>query len=250
MSDARAGLVGRDAELAALRAFLDSARNDGAALLLTGDPGVGKTALLDAAVDTSRAAGMRVIRGSGIEFESELGFAVLHQLVLPLAAELGRLPESQRAALDVALGLEDGSAPSQIAVLNAALALFAEAAADDPLLLVIDDLHVVDQPSIAAIGFIARRVHGRRIGVLAARRSGPDGAFRPTGVAELDVAPLTDADSLRLLARSFAHLPRRVLSSVADDAQGNPLALLEFAGTTGASGDRASRIRRPGPGRT
>ncbi|NKY63139.1 AAA family ATPase [Gordonia rubripertincta] len=245
MSDARAGLVGRDAELAALRTFLDSTRIDGAALLLTGDPGVGKTALLDAAVDTSRAAGMRVIRGSGIEFESELGFAVLHQLVLPLAAELGRLPESQRAALEVALGLEDGSAPSQIAVLNAALGLFAAAAADDPLLLVIDDLHVVDQPSIAAIGFIARRVQGRRIGVLAARRSGPGGAFRPTGVAELDVTPLTDADSLRLLARRFAHLPRSVLSSVAGDAQGNPLALLEFAGTTGASGDRAGWVGGP-----
>lgn len=237
--DAPAGLVGRDDELAALGSFLDVARTDGAALLLTGDAGVGKTALLDAAVELAVAAGMRVIRGSGIEFESEISFAVLHQLVLPLSAELDRLPAAPRAALDVALGLEHGNTPSQIAVLNATLTLFTEAANESPVLLVIDDLHVVDQPSIAAIGFVARRVTGRRLGVLAARRSGPDGAFRPTGVPELDVAPLTDGDALRLLSWRFAHLPRRILSAVADDAQGNPLALLEFAGSTEVSGDRA-----------
>ncbi|CAL9345896.1 hypothetical protein SUDANB21_00373 [Streptomyces sp. enrichment culture] len=245
------GLVGREGELAELAAFLDGVGTDGAALLLIGDPGVGKTALLDATAELAVAKGVRVVRGSGVEYETDISFAGLHQLVGSLPDELGRLPRTMREALEVALGLGAGPAPSRIAVLNAALALFDEAAKERPLLLVVDDLHVVDQASQAAVGFVARRVRGRRIGLLGAQRVESGASFPSTGLPELGIAPLDDADALRLLSRSFAHLPRRVLTTVAHEAQGNPLALLEFAGSTGASGGGHGQAagRASGPGR-
>jgi len=245
------GLVGREGELAELAAFLDMARMDGAVLLLTGDPGVGKTALLDATAELAVAKGVRVVRGSGVEYETDISFAGLHQLVGSLPDELGSLPRSVREALEVALGLGAGPASSRIAVLNAALALFDEAAKERPLLLVVDDLHVVDQASQAAVGFVARRLGGRRIGLLGAQRAESGESFPSTGLPELEIAPLDDADALRLLSRRFAHLPRRVLSTVAHEARGNPLALLEFAGSTGASGDQHGQGAgwASGPGR-
>ncbi|MEV7802191.1 LuxR family transcriptional regulator [Microbispora sp. NPDC088329] len=245
------GLVGRDHELAELATFLDTAGTDGAAILLTGDPGVGKTALLDATAELAVAKGTRVIRGSGVEYETDIGFAGLHQLVIPLSRELGRLPPPMREAVEVALGLGAGPAPSRIAVLNAALSLFGEAAREQPLLLVVDDLHVVDHASRSAVGFVARRLGGRRIGLLGALRAESSGSFQPTGLPELEVVPLDDANALRLLSRRFAHLPRRVLLTVAREAQGNPLALLEFAGSTTVSGDRHGKRAEwaSGPGR-
>lgn len=245
------GLVGRDHELDGLATFLDTAATDGAALLLTGDPGVGKTALLDATAELAVTKGTRVVRGSGVEYETDISFAGLHQLVASLPDELGRLPRSMREALEVALGLGAGPAPSRIAVLNAALSLFGEAAQEQPLLLVVDDLQVVDDASRSAVGFVARRLGGRRIGLLGAQRAESDKPFRPTGLAELEVAPLSDADALRLLSRRFAHLPRRIHSTVAREAQGNPLALLEFAGSTSVSGDRGGEGAgwASGPGR-
>ncbi|MFF9301720.1 ATP-binding protein [Streptomyces sp. NPDC014764] len=244
-------LVGRDRELAELAMFLDKAVTDGATVLLTGEPGVGKTALLDATAELAVAKGVRVIRGSGVEYETDISFAALHQLVAALPDELGRLPRPMREALEVALGLGAGLAPSRITVLNAALSLFDEAAAEQPLLLVVDDLHVVDQASRAAVGFVARRLAGRRIGLLGAQRPESGELFPSTGLTEIEVSPLNDADALRLLTRHFAHLPPRVRSSVARDAQGNPLAVLEFAGSIHVSGDRTSNEARwpSGPGR-
>ncbi|MFC7913381.1 ATP-binding protein [Streptomyces sp. NPDC057386] len=251
MSAGTTELVGRESELTELAAFLDTAAADGAVLLLTGDPGVGKTALLDATAGLAAARGTRVVRGSGVEYETDISFAGLHQLVGSLPDELDRLPRSARDALEVALGLRAGPAPSRIAVLNAALSLFDEAAKERPLLLVVDDLHVVDRASRAAVFFAARRLGGRRIGLLGAQRAEPGESSRPTGLPELEVLPLGDTDALRLLSRRFAHLPRRVLSTVAHEAQGNPLALLEFAGSTEHSGDRRGREagRASSPGR-
>nr|WP_262403313.1 LuxR family transcriptional regulator [Actinomadura sp. CNU-125] len=197
------------------------------------------------------AKGLRVVRGSGVEYETDIGFAGLHQLVASLSHELDRLPGSMREALEVALGLGTGPAPRPIAVMNAALSLFDEVAKEQPLLLVVDDLHVVDHASRSAVGFVARRLGGRRIGVLAARRPESGEPFPATGLTEVEVTPLNDADARRLLSRRFAHLPGRVLSTVAREAQGNPLALLEFAGSTSVSGDRDGNDAgwASGPGR-
>ncbi|WP_220448588.1 ATP-binding protein [Nonomuraea mesophila] len=245
------GLIGRDRELAELAMFLDKTAADGATVLLTGEPGVGKTALLDATAELAVAKGARVVRGSGVEYETDISFAGLHQLVAALPDELGRLPPAMREALEVALGLGAGPAPKPIAVMNAALSLFDEAAKEQPLLLVVDDLHVVDHASRSAVGFVARRLAGRRIGLLGARRPESGEPFPATGLTEVEITPLDDADALRLLSRRFAHLPRRILSTVAREAQGNPLALLEFAGSTSVSGDRngAGAGWASGPGR-
>ncbi|CND87394.1 transcriptional regulator%2C luxR family [Mycobacterium tuberculosis] len=198
-----------------------------------------------------RAKGARVVRGSGVEYETDISFAGLHQLVASLSHEPDRLPPPMREALEVALGLGVGPAPKPIAVMNAALSLFEEAAKEQPLLLVVDDLHVVDHASRSAVGFVARRLSGRRIGVLGARRPESGEPFPSTGLTEVEVTPLNDADARRLLSRRFAHLPGRVLSTVAREAQGNPLALLEFAGSTSVSGDRNGNEtgRTSGPGR-
>lgn len=229
-------LVGRDGELAALAVFLEEAAAGGSAVLVTGEAGVGKTALLDATAALAADLSMRVVRGGGVEYETDIGFAGLHQLVDSLAEELGRLPDATRSALEVALGLVDGPPPSRMAVLNGALALFRETARTGPLLLIVDDLHVIDDATRAAVSFVGRRLAGHRIGLLAARRTEAGASVPPSGLRELEIAPLEDADALRLLSGRFAHLPRRVLAELARDAQGNPLALLEFAGSTGLAG--------------
>ena len=216
-------LIGRDRELAALGSLLDEAVTDGATLLLTGEPGVGKTALLAAAAEMATTAGFEVIRGGGVEYETDVSFAGLHQLTGPLSDDLRRLPRSSRVAMEVALGLGSGPAPERLAVLNASLALFRQAASRGPLLIVIDDLHWLDRASGAAVGFVGRRLRGSRIGLLGAIRPDVGGFFERAGLPEYEVAPLSEADAMGLLARQFVHLPTRVLRRVADEAQGNPL---------------------------
>lgn len=235
------GLVGRDRELAELTEFVGRASMDGAAVLLTGDAGVGKTALLDAVADLARARGMRVIRGSGVEYERDVSFAGLHELVGSLSREFERVPDAMREALQVALGLRVGPTPDRIAVLNAALLLLSEAAKEQPLLVVVDDFHVLDDASRSTLSFAARRLAGRRIGLLGAWRTEADDSFPSIGVDELEIEPLDDADALRLLSVSFVDLPSRILQTVAREAQGNPLALLEFAAATSVSVGRDLR---------
>jgi hypothetical protein len=236
VSDVHAGtnrLVGRDRELATLESFLDEAVVDGATLLLTGEPGVGKTALLVAAADIASKQGVRVIRGGGVEYESDVSFAGLHQLVDRLSEDLRGLPRSSRASIEVALGIGSGRAPDRLAVLSASLALFRQAASTAPLLIVIDDLHWLDRASGAVVGFVGRRLRGSRIGLLGAIRPGAGGFFERAGLSEFPVGPLVEADAMELLTRQFVHLPTRVRRGVVEEAQGNPLALLEFAASAG-----------------
>ena len=224
-------LVGRDQELAVIRAFVDDCAAHGRALLLSGEPGIGKSALLDAAEETAATAGIRVLRAAGAESE-DVGFSGLNQLLLPLRAGLNRLDERQRNALNVALGFSDGPAGDRLVVSNAALALLLRSAADSPLLLIVDNLHWVDQASAHVLGFVARRLRGSRVGLLAAERTG---ATRPSALDApgYDVRPLDDDASARMIATRFPGLAPAVRRRIVTEARGNPLALLELpAGLT------------------
>jgi DNA-binding CsgD family transcriptional regulator len=235
---------GRAEELENIRVFLDRTAGDGAALLLSGEPGVGKSLLLEAAVDAARAAGMVVLTASGVEFEADVSFAALNQVLLPLHDQFDRLSCAHRDALAVALGLGDGPVYDRTVVSDAALTLLRRVSTDAPLLLVVDDLQWVDRSSAAVLGTIARKVIGSRVGFLAGFRSEADSYFEPSGLRVLEVRPLDPDASAGLVSTRFPMLAARVLQRVLDEAQGNPLALLELPS---ALSDPQRTARRPLP---
>jgi predicted ATPase len=154
-----ASLLGRSEELALVARFVDRVRAASDALLITGEAGVGKTALLDAARMAS-AAGFRILRASGTVFEAELSYAALNQVLLSLRGEFGRVSPACRDVLEVALGFGAGQVPDRLAVCNAILELLDRAAITHPILLVVDDLPWLDRASAAVLGSVARRLSG------------------------------------------------------------------------------------------
>jgi hypothetical protein len=221
-------LVGRGEEFALVRAFLDRAARDGDALLLSGDPGVGKTVLLDAVADAASVAGTRVLRTGGVEFEAGMSFSGLNQALLPLLGEFAGLTVAHRDALNVALGFGDGPAPDRLVVSNATLALLRQAAVVRPLLVIVDDLPWLDRASAGVLGFVARRLAGSRVGVLTASRSGEESFFDRAGLPELELQPLDDDAASSLVGARFPALAPGVRARILVEAQGNPLALLEL----------------------
>jgi hypothetical protein len=199
------------------------------ALVLWGDVGIGKTALLDHALE--HAAGCRVIRASGVEAERELAFAALHQVCVPMLAELESLPAPQRDALRTAFGLEGGNPPDRFMVGLAVLGLFAEVAQVRPLLLSVDDAQWLDRASAQVFGFAARRLGTESVGMIFASRATGDqiSVQELAGLPEVHVSGLPDDDARALLA--LAHpgpVDDRVLDRIIAECQGNPLALLEL----------------------
>ncbi|GAA1624662.1 LuxR family transcriptional regulator [Kribbella alba] len=180
-----------------------------------------------------------MLRAAGVEFEADMSFAGLHQLVHPLREELNRLSDRHRQALEVTAGLEDGTPPDQLTVSNAMLVLFTEAAADRPLLVIVDDMPWLDRMSAVVLGFVARRLTGSRVGFLAAFRSDEVSFFERGGLPELEVPPLADDAATALVDDRFPTLAPRVRQRLLEDAQGNPLALLEMP--IALSGYRAAR---------
>ena len=223
-----AGLTGRVTELDFLRGFFGQAVVSGGALLLTGDPGVGKTALLNALADAASAAGTMVLRVAGVEFDTDVSFSGLNQALFPLAGDLGELDAAHRDALRVALGFGAGPAPDRLLVSSAALALLRHVAARGPLLLIVDDLPWIDRASAGVLGFVARRLVGSRAGLLAACRTGAQSYFDRAGLPEYELKPLHDAAAAELVDARFPGLDPLVKSRVLDVARGNPLALLEL----------------------
>jgi hypothetical protein len=221
-------LIGRNEELGFVRSFVDQAADRGGALLLSGDAGVGKTVLLDAAAAYATAAGTRVLRAAGAEFEAGVSFAGLNQVLHPLFEGLQRLGVMHRRALSVAVGLDDGPAGDRLVVSNAALALLLGAAATHPVLVIVDDLPWLDRASAVVLGFVARRLTGSRVGFLAASRPGEESFFERGGLPGYELQPLGDAAAAALLGARFPALAPRVRQRLLDDAQGNPLALLEL----------------------
>src|SRR5260221_13397004 len=162
-------LVGRQRERAVLERLLDTARNGhGAVLVVHGEPGVGKTALLEYAVEAGED--FRVVRAAGVEREMELDYATLQQLCSPILEFIERLPEPQRDALGVAFGLNAGHAPSPFLVGLAVLGLLSDAAEQQPILCVVDDAQWLDDASTRALAFVARRVLAERVALVFATR--------------------------------------------------------------------------------
>src|ERR1700760_1102879 len=162
-------LLDRLPERAALSRLLEAARaGRSGVLVVRGEPGVGKTALLEHAVES--AAGLRVARVAGVESEMELAFAALQQLCGPMLDKLAGLPDPQRDALGVAFGLTTGPAPDRFLVGLAALSLLSEAAEQQPLLCVIDDAQWLDRASAQALAFVARRLLAEPVALLFAMR--------------------------------------------------------------------------------
>jgi len=222
------GLTGRVRDLDFLEGFFRQAAVSGGALLLTGDPGVGKTALVDALADAASAAGTTVLRVAGVEFEGDVSFSGLNQALFPLAGDFGELGAAHRDALQVALGFGAGPAPDRLLVSSATLALLRHVAGQGPLLLIVDDLPWIDRASAGVLGFVARRLMGSRAGLLAVCRTGAQSYFDRAGLPEYELRPLDDEAAAQLVAAAFPGLDPLVRSRVLDAAQGNPLALLEL----------------------
>jgi RNA polymerase sigma factor (sigma-70 family) len=218
-------LVGRQRERAVLERLLDSAR-DGrhAVLVVHGEPGVGKTALLDYAVVA--AQDFRVVRTAGVEGEMELDYAALQRLCSTVLEFIERLPDPQHDALGVAFGLKAGLAPNPFLVGLAVLGLLCEAAEQQPLLCVVDDAQWLDGASARALAFVARRLLVERIALAFATREVGSGLAR---FPELRVEPLGRRDARALLESVLAaRLDEPVLERIIAETGGNPLALLEL----------------------
>jgi predicted ATPase len=219
------GLLDRDAERGVCDRVLEVVRGGRSSVLVVrGEPGIGKTSLLDYAVDA--ASGFQVVRAEGVEAEMELPFATLHQLCAPMLDRLDRLPGPQRDALSTAFGLSSRQPPDRFLVALAVLSLLSEAAQEQPLLVVVDDAQWLDQASAQSLAFVARRLMAETVAlVLATREMSKEFA----GLPELVVDGLRDADARALLgAVVHARLDEGVEQRIVAEARGNPLALLEL----------------------
>jgi DNA-binding CsgD family transcriptional regulator len=218
-------LLGRQRERLVLERLLDTAREGhGGVLVVHGDPGVGKTALLEYAVEA--AEDFRVVRTAGVEGEMELDYAALQRFCAPILEFCERLPDPQRDALTVAFGLSAGQAPSPFLIGLAALGLLSDAAEQQPLLCVVDDAQWLDDASAQVLAFVARRLLAERIALAFATRQLGSGLAR---FPQLHVEPLGRRDARALLESVLAaRLDEPVLERILAETRGNPLALLEL----------------------
>jgi DNA-binding NarL/FixJ family response regulator len=220
-------LLGRAGERQAFERLLENVRGgQSAVLVVRGEAGVGKTALLHHCA--RQASGFRVARIAGVESEMELPFAGLHQLCAPMFDRLDALPEPQRAALRVALGLSSGPAPERFLVSLAALSLLAEVAAERPLVCFVDDAQWLDAASRQVLGFVARRLLAESVAIVFAVRA-PSAERELVGLPELMLGGLPVKDARGLLATVIpGRLDERIRDRLIAETRGNPLAIVEL----------------------
>ena len=218
-------LVGRDEELATLEQMLETVRSGGSGtLFVQGDPGVGKTALLQWLIRS--ASDFRIVRAVGVQGELDLPYAGLHQLCRSMLDTVDLLPPPQREALQVAFGLSPGEAPDRYLVGLAVLSLLSEVAAPRPLLCVVDDAQWLDTETIQALAFVARRLDADTVALVMASRAHLD---HLDGLAALKLGGLTLADARSLLdSVVVGHLDGPVRERFLAETHGNPLAVLEL----------------------
>ena len=220
-------LLGRRSECAALDQLLASVRaGPSRALVLRGEAGIGKSALLEYLMQ--HASGCDIARAAGVESEMELAYAGLQQLCAPFLDRLERLPGPQRDALGTAFGLREGDAPDRFLVGLAALSLLSDVAEDPPLVCIVDDAQWLDAASAQALAFVARRLGTESVGLVFALRE-PSGERYFEGLPQLAVGGLDDPDAHELLATVVTGpLDERVRDRIVAETHGNPLALLEL----------------------
>ena len=222
-----AGLTDRRAERSALGRLVDAVRSgQSQALVMRGDPGVGKSVLLEYLAGHASDAGCTVVRAVGVQSEMELAFAGLHQLCTPILDHLHQIPVPQHDALRTALGVATGPAPDRFLIGLGLLSLLSEVAGDRTLICVIDDEQWLDRASVQALGFVARRLGADPVGMVFAAR---DPGAELAGLPELEVTGLGDHDARSLLASALpGPIDERVANLIVAEARGNPLALLEL----------------------
>src|SRR6266540_2767823 len=225
----RSMLVGRSAERRRLVELLDRARaGESQAAVILGEPGIGKTALLEFCV--ARAHGFLVLRTRGTESEAELPFAGLTELLRPITRYLGDIPAPQSAALAAAFGVGPQVPSDPFAVFLGTLSLLAAAGERQPLLVVIDDAHWLDPSSQNAVLFAARRIHAEGIALVIGTRSDPEGAFAHAGVPAVSLRGLEPGDAEKLVRQTTgATISAEVAARLVTAARGNPLALIEVS---------------------
>jgi DNA-binding CsgD family transcriptional regulator len=221
-------LLGRDAETGLLASLLDGIEGGGGALVLYGEPGIGKSRLIAMAAALARDRGFTVLTAAGVQSEAHLAFAGLHQLLRPLRFRVADLPAAQRAALDAAFGLGQEPAPERFQIAMAVLDLLCDAAVGAPLLVLAEDAQWLDRPTTEVLAFVARRLQSDPVVLLAAVREGYPSPLVDAGLPQHRLGALAPAEAMTLLDASAQQLPPVIRDRLLGEAAGNPLALLEL----------------------
>jgi DNA-binding CsgD family transcriptional regulator len=221
-------LFGRDRELGVLDHMLSRVNERGVVLVMRGEAGIGKTALMATARTHAADRGMRVLIVTGVQAEATLPFAGLHQLLRPILGHASELPPRQRDALLAAFGMTDTLAPDLFLIALAALELLASAATLRPLLLIAEDAQWLDRSTADVLAFVARRLEAEPIALLVAVRDLPDSPLLNAGLSELRLEPLDDTSSRALLDAQAPGLTPTARDRLLHNAEGNPLAIIEL----------------------
>ena len=241
MTDPAPGLIGRDAEVERLNALVNRLHEEGGALVITGEAGIGKSAILGYVREHAQAMGATVLVTVGAESEAELGFAALHQLLVPIIRGIDLLADAQRLALEAAFGLAAGVEPDPFLVAMAAFQLVSDAADANPLVLLVDDAQWLDRPSLGVLTFIARRLEHVPMALVATVRTGYMSPFTDARLPIVELGRLSAGEAGKLLDRSATGLHPVSRARLLAEAAGNPLALVELPRTASfleASPDR------------
>jgi DNA-binding CsgD family transcriptional regulator len=230
-------LLGREHELRVLTELVERIRDGGGAMVLRGEAGIGKSALLTEVGRSATAAGLRVLATAGVQSEAQVAFAGLYQLLRPVWGHVDQLPAPQRAALSAAFGMAEAVSPDLFLIALATLNLLGEAATRAPILLIVEDAHWLDRASADVLLFVARRVESEPVVLLAAVRDGFHGSFHDVGLSELGLGRLDPAAAAALLDVRAADLNPAARERVLQEAAGNPLALVELPIALGTGGD-------------
>lgn len=247
-------VVGREAEIAEIRSRIAADRSHSSVLIVEGDPGAGKSVLLDLAVRLTRGTGQRVLRAVGSESEASLAFAGLHQMLRPVLDDLGGLPARQRSALRTALGLaedaedaETADTPDALLVGLAVLTLVSDLSEPAPLLVVVDDAQWIDRASLDVLSFLARRMAGEPVTLLMGVRAAAVLPGFDKGYERLEIGPLSGDAANRLLDEQPKRPTGRTRARILREAAGNPLALVELARATADRELEGSGVEGPLP---